>query len=81
MKRSTCPRKMLRFESLEPRRLLAGNVTVEIVKGGLLSIAGDELDNQFKVEWVADDGGLYKITALDDTTSVIRCIGTPWRCF
>jgi hypothetical protein len=37
-----------RFEPLEPRQLLAGNVTVELIDGDLI-VTGDGLDNRIGV--------------------------------
>lgn len=67
MKSLLAPR-FLRFESLESRDLLAGNVTVEL-KSGALYITGDSQDNVVDVERIADIGNKLLITP-DSTTSI-----------
>lgn len=55
---------LLRYESLETRNLLAGDVSV--VENGHLYIRGDELSNQ--IEIVADESGQVTINGLQNTT-------------
>lgn len=62
------------FEHLEPRALLAGDVTVEVV-GGNLRIHGDELDNHLIVAAGAEEGQ-YVITGLPDADGVDTTVNT-----
>ena len=55
-----------RFESLEQRHLLAGDVVVGVVQGHL-SVEGDDLDNHIVITAGAE-AGTYVITGLDGTT-------------
>jgi hypothetical protein len=55
-----------RFEALEQRQLLAGDVVVNVVEGNLL-IRGDELDNKIMITAGADPGA-FVVTGLDGTT-------------
>ncbi len=55
----------LRFEQLEDKTLLAGDVTVAVVHGALI-ITGDELGNQIAVSSGAEPGE-YLIQGLDGT--------------
>ncbi len=56
-------RKRLRLESLEARRLLAGNVGVDVVEGNLL-IRGDRLSNGIEVRQLQDGSGAFVIRGL-----------------
>jgi hypothetical protein len=58
-------RRPLRFEQLEDKRLLAGDVTVAVVHGALV-ITGDELGNQIAISSGAEPGE-YLIQGLDGT--------------
>lgn len=58
-----------RFESLEQRQLLAGDVMVGVV-GGNLMIQGDELDNQIAVT-AGTEPGTYVVKGLDGTNVVL----------
>lgn len=55
----------LRFEQLEDKRLLAGDVTVSVVEGALV-ITGDEEGNQIAVS-SGDEAGEFVIQGLDGT--------------
>ena len=57
--------RKLRVESLERRRLLAGDVAVEVVDGDLV-VTGDDLDNEITIEQTGS--GEYEVTGLDGTT-------------
>ena len=54
----------LSYESLEERKLLAGDVSV--VEDGNLYIRGDELSNQIAI--IADESGQVTISGLNNTT-------------
>jgi hypothetical protein len=56
-----------RFESLERRNLLAGDVLVSLAAGGRLEIQGDDLDNKVLVTAGAEAGS-FVVTGLDGTT-------------
>lgn len=56
-------RKRFGVESLEPRAMLAGDVSVSVVNGNLF-IAGDELDNAISIAAGAEANS-YVITGLD----------------
>ncbi len=58
-------RRSMRFESLELRQLLAGDVVVSVVEGNLF-IRGDELGNQIAVS-SGDEPGSFVIRGLDGT--------------
>ncbi|MCI0333875.1 MAG: LEPR-XLL domain-containing protein [Planctomycetes bacterium] len=55
-----------KFEALEPRQLLAGDVLVNVV-GGNLRIEGDAEDNKIMIVSGAD-AGTFVVTGLDGTT-------------
>ena len=55
----------LRFEQLEEKKLLAGDVTVSVVAGALV-VEGDELGNQVAIS-SGEAPGEYLITGLDGT--------------
>lgn len=55
-----------RFEALEQRHLLAGDVLVNVV-GGNLVIEGDELDNKIMIT-SGEEAGTFVVTGLDGTT-------------
>ena len=63
VKRSRLTVSSTRYESLEMRRLLAGNVTV--LENVHLYIRGDAADNQFEI---VADGDQLRINGLGDTT-------------
>jgi large repetitive protein len=56
--------RSLRFESLERRLLLAGDVNVSLSRG-TLSVTGDGADNQIAIEYVAPNH--YRVTGSDTT--------------
>jgi hypothetical protein len=58
-------RTRLRIESLERRLMLAGDVTVDLIRGDLI-IRGDELDNSITIEPGAEEGQ-YVVTGNDTT--------------
>jgi hypothetical protein len=55
-------RRNLRFEALERRLLLAGDVNVTFNRG-TLNVTGDGGDNHFQVEYIAPD--TYRVTGID----------------
>jgi hypothetical protein len=55
-----------RFESLEQRQLLAGDVLVNLVRGNLI-IQGDAEDNQIAIT-AGDEPGSFVVTGLNGTT-------------
>ena len=57
--------RALRFEHLEDKALLAGDVTVAVVHGALV-ITGDELGNQIAIS-SSQEPGEYLIQGLDGT--------------
>ena len=57
--------RQLRFELLESRVLLAGNVVASVVDGKLV-ILGDRDDNAIKITQI--DPGIYTVSGLDGTT-------------
>jgi hypothetical protein len=57
----------MRIEALEPRRLLAGNVTVSVV-GGLITIAGDGAANGLEIRGDPTDPRLLTVTPDESTT-------------
>jgi hypothetical protein len=59
-----------RFESLEQRQLLAGDVVVT-VDGGNLMVQGDELDNKILITAGADAGS-FVVTGLDGTNIILN---------
>ena len=67
------PTKKLHYDMMEPRLLLAGDVTV--VENGNLYIRGDAADNQIQV--VARDDGSVLVRGLNDTT--INGSSQPFR--
>jgi len=54
------------LERLEPRLLLSGNVAA-VVSGGILTITGDNLDNQISIDQSGLDPDQFRVTALDST--------------
>lgn len=58
-------RPNLRFEQLEEKKLLAGDVTVAVIDGALL-IDGDDLGNQIEIS-SGENPGEYLIRGLDGT--------------
>jgi hypothetical protein len=56
-------RKRLGLETLESRRLLAGDVTAEVVDGNLL-LRGDQLSNQIELRAAADGTAAIEIVGL-----------------
>ena len=63
-------RPSLRFEQLEEKKLLAGDVTVAVVHGALM-IDGDDLGNQIVVS-SGENPGEYLIRGLDGTVDSVR---------
>jgi hypothetical protein len=63
---SSCALRRGRFESLEQRQLLAGDVVVSVLDGNLM-VQGDELDNKIMITAGAQPGE-FVITGLDGTT-------------
>ena len=59
------PCAFLDYQSLEPKFLLAGNVSVAL-SGGLLSVTGDSVNNQIQV--VGSPDGSVNIVPINDTT-------------
>jgi hypothetical protein len=57
--------RKLRLESLEQKQMLAGDVTVSVVNG-VLTLQGDDLDNQVAVS-SGETAGTYVIQGLDGT--------------
>lgn len=57
--------RKLRLESLEQKQMLAGDVTVSVVNG-VLTLQGDELDNQIAVS-AGEAAGTFVIRGLDGT--------------
>jgi hypothetical protein len=57
--------RKLRLESLEQKQMLAGDVTVSVVNG-VLTLQGDELDNQVAVS-AGEAAGTFIIRGLDGT--------------
>src|SRR4030095_3490840 len=53
-----------RFECLEPRHMLAGNVTAQIVNGDLI-VTGDAADNRILVSSL---GGPMQVTGMNDSS-------------
>ncbi|MDH3719008.1 MAG: hypothetical protein OES79_12895, partial [Planctomycetota bacterium] len=74
-KRTGGRQRLARFESLEPRHLLAGNVTAAVVDGDL-RLTGDSLDNTAMVSVI--DGDVV-VEGLDDTT--VNGSATPFIAF
>ncbi len=66
MSRFTTAQRRVRFESLEQRQLLAGDVVVGVVQGDLV-VQGDELDNHIAITAGAEAGS-FVVTGLDGTT-------------
>ena len=56
-----------RFESLEQRNVLAGNVTAAVVDGDLV-ITGDDLGNVFTLDQPGGPGTDYRLIGNDTTT-------------
>ena len=54
----------VRFETLEDRKLMAGNITASVVNEELV-LTGDGLGNQVEVHQTT--GNLYKVTGLNGT--------------
>lgn len=69
MSRNWPVRARLSLETLEPRTLLAGNVSVSLV-GDNLVIKGDQQGNKFSVAESADD--TFTVASLDGTTKFNR---------
>ena len=70
-------KKQLRFESLEYRALLAGNVLVNVVEGNLM-VDGDDQANVLRIQQLPsasrqalEDGLRFRITP-DENTSINR---------
>jgi hypothetical protein len=61
------------FDGLESRTLLAGDVTVEIVRGSAI-IVGDRLSNSIAIDQAGLDANQFRITGTDST--LIRITGT-----
>lgn len=59
-------RPRLRVESLEDRRMLAGNVDVVVTVDGDLTATGDSLDNEFVIERIVT--GVIRVQGLNGTT-------------
>jgi large repetitive protein len=57
-------RKTLKFESLETRRMLAGNITVT-QSGSIITLTGDALDNSVLIRDTQTGGGVIQIIGLD----------------
>lgn len=64
----TCAKRSLKIESLEQKQMLAGDVVVNVVNG-VLTLEGDELDNQVVVS-SGEDPGTFVIRGLDGTQLV-----------
>ena len=67
--RRFCGRRAGRSKRLEPRQLLAGDVSVSVV-GGNLVVEGDELGNGSLSRPVPSAGALYRFRGLDGTNMV-----------
>jgi hypothetical protein len=65
--RRFCGRRA-RIEALEPRQLLAGDVSVSVVEGNLI-VEGDELENQVAIT-AGPEPGAYIVRGLDGTNIV-----------
>jgi hypothetical protein len=61
--------RKLRLESLEQKQMLAGDVTVSVVNG-VLTLQGDDLDNQVAVS-AGDAAGTFVIHGLDGTQLIL----------
>jgi hypothetical protein len=61
----TCSLRRGRFESLEQRQLLAGDVVLNVVDGNLM-VQGDDLDNKIMITAGAEPGA-FVVTGLDGT--------------
>lgn len=61
----SCAKRSLRIESLEQKQMLAGDVVVNVVNG-VLTLQGDELDNQVVVS-SGEEPGTFVIRGLDGT--------------
>ena len=59
-----------RFESLEPKQLLAGDVLVSVVEGRLI-VEGDELGNQIAIT-AGPEPGSYAVHGLDGTNVILQ---------
>ncbi len=59
-----------RFESLEPKQLLAGDVLVSVVEGRLI-VEGDELGNQIAIT-AGPEPGTYTVHGLDGTNVILQ---------
>ena len=57
------------LEPLEPRQLLAGNVTAEVVRGSLL-VTGDDADNDIVIDQVGLPADQFRITSGADATTI-----------
>lgn len=66
MSRNRSALRRARFETLEQKQLLAGDVLVNVV-GGQLVVHGDELDNQIAIV-AGEEAGSYLVRGLDATT-------------
>jgi hypothetical protein len=66
-------RKRLRLESLESRRLLAGDVGVDVVDGNLL-IRGDRLSNAIEIRQAQDGSGDFVIRGLETEDGVATTV-------
>lgn len=58
--------RSLRYESLEARTLLAGDVAAMLHADGTLELTGDKLDNEISIEALGEGG--VRIEGLGDTT-------------
>ncbi len=56
-------RKALGFESLETRRMLAGNISV-MQSGTIITLTGDALDNSVLIRDTQTGGGVIQIIGL-----------------
>jgi hypothetical protein len=65
MTRSLIQSSRLSFEHLEPKQMLAGDVTVSVVEGNLI-IQGDELGNQIAIT-AGEQPGQYVVQGLEGT--------------
>lgn len=71
---NTTPWKRGRFETLEQRHLLAGDVAIDVVRGDLV-VEGDDLDNHIQITEGANPG-TFLITGLNSTMLIFDG-GTP----
>jgi hypothetical protein len=76
MMQRTNAKHRLRAETLEPRLMLAGDVSAAVL-GGNLRILGDKLDNEISITETAP--GTFLVSGLDGTTINQQPAGTPFE--